>query len=345
MAPLPASAVLPTVAKYLLAAKGHPLDAARLAEAHGAPERVKDYFKRSVAAGSTDGTWGDALGDAHLGASAFFETLRTRSIFARMLSDNVLSRVPFRTRLGVVAAGATAWRVGEGAPAPLTKLALENQALTPIEVAAILVVTDELAADMSAAAQNVVTRELRAAVAAEVDRQFLDIVLDTTANDTPSLGSTAVAAYEDLRLLLASVTSPSDRLLFAAAPDVARMASTLSTSTGASAFPGATPTGGEICGVPFVVSDALASGELALFAGEGLVGALGNIELRSSDEITVEMLEEPTNNSATPAAAEQVSLWQTNSVGMLVNVTFGAERIREDAVARLTGITWGEGES
>jgi hypothetical protein len=49
----------------------------------------------------------------------------------------------------------------------------------------------------------------------------------------------------------------------------------------------------------------------------------------------------PSMDSDTPAPAQMVSLWQTNSTGLLANTWAAAQVLRADAAAVITGIAWG----
>ena len=107
-------------------------------------------------------------------------------------------------------------------------------------------------------------------------------------------------------------------------------------------------TGGNLFGYPAIVSD------YAVRDTEGSVVALinasqiwladeGGIDVRASDQASIEMDDAPTNASATtPVETTMVSMFQTNSVAFLAERTINWARARESAVQYLTGVTWGE---
>ncbi len=129
-----------------------------------APAPVQRILKAQVAAGTTlDPEWGGAAaGDYKNTVAAFVDSLRTASIYFRLLSDNGFVRVPLQRRVAITTATASGWIVGEGKPVPLSRLSLQNQLLQPHRAAALIVVTDELVGDVSAAGQALFVRELEA---------------------------------------------------------------------------------------------------------------------------------------------------------------------------------------
>jgi hypothetical protein len=90
--------------------------------------------------------------------------------------------------------------------------------------------------------------------------------------------------------------------------------------------------GGESLGAPVVVSKMVPSGIVALVDASAI--ALGELEaaIRISTHGSVEMLETPTQNLSTPRAASLVSLWATNSVGIIVEKSLNWSVQRTGAV-------------
>jgi hypothetical protein len=74
-----------------------------------APERAVRVLKEGIPPGSTyDSEWaGDAVGDYRASVNAFLESLRSRSVYFRLLSDRAFFQLPFRTRVGVMSQNAT----------------------------------------------------------------------------------------------------------------------------------------------------------------------------------------------------------------------------------------------
>jgi len=60
-----------------------------------------------------------------------------------------------------------------------------------------------------------------------------------------------------------------------------------------------------------------------------------------SREASLQMLDNPTNNSATGTATSMVSMFQTNSVAFRAERTLNWAKRRASAVAVLSGVNWG----
>ena len=109
--------------RHLAQARGKLSEAVALAEGSAAPSRVVAVLKAAQGAGAPTLGQPDAMGGELVPgydqlAGAFFDSLRGRSAFFRMLA-RALARVPMRTRLVLSTASASAWVVGAGQPVPL----------------------------------------------------------------------------------------------------------------------------------------------------------------------------------------------------------------------------------
>lgn len=323
------------LAKSLLAGAGELSGARVFAEQTKAPDRVQRILKEAVGSMTLADPESASLADMRLLTSTFVETLRNGSVFFRLL-DGGFRRAPSRTRIGIATAGATGWIVGEGAPVPLTRIALEHGAITQRMAAALLVTTDELARESSAAATNLIIGELRAAISSVVDETFIDEITTTA---TPSFASVGDPRSDTLTLLRAVDTGAMSRLFFIFGTEAAKHASVADLGHESTM----TPAGGEWFGLPALVSDAIPDSTIMLIDANAFIADSRAITLRASREALVEMSNEPTSETVTPtAASELVSLWQTNGVGLLAQAYFGYEQVRDNAVAEITGVDWVE---
>ncbi|WP_327205887.1 phage major capsid protein [Rhizobium beringeri] len=319
---------LPQVARYLLAARGDGVAAHALAANARAPSRVLNILSKAAVDGITTDGGGEALVDISVAQSAFFGSLRTRSVFFRML-DQGFRRVPLRTHLGIVSASATAWIVGEGDPKPLSRLTLSNPALVPQKAVALIVTTDEIARDTSAAGQSLISQELRAAVADTVDEAFFDTIM-AGASSNPSSGSDQLSMVADLRALLGAVnTTGGGSLFWAMSVDVGNRVALINDGKGAMS-----PTGGEFLNLPALVSGAIPAGTLRLVNASAIAANADSISLDVSGQVSIHMRDDP------DAEAALVSMFQSNGVALKAEVSFGVETTRADAVAEITDIAW-----
>lgn len=302
-------------------------------------QRDSDAAIRKAAVGAgvlSSSTWAEPLADSALGGAEFLESLAGRSAFFRILADNGFRRVPMRTRIGVVSSGPVGHTPAEGKPLPVSKMTLSKSALQPIRAAAAVVVSQEVAADQSAASHTLVDQELRNAVSDAVDVEFFNRIVDSGTTVISSAGPDSFVA--DVRGLLAGVaTGAGSRLYLIGASDVAKSASLLDDPRGEM-----TPLGGRLIGIPFIVSDAVPAGTLYLLDASRIAADALGIEVAVSTHAALEMLDAALVQDATTGTGTSlVSLWQTNSVGLLASTYIGVERLRADAVAGLDEISWG----
>ncbi|EGE56748.1 UNVERIFIED_ORG: hypothetical protein GGI63_003087 [Rhizobium esperanzae] len=333
MPELSASIDLPLVAKYLMASKGDGVLAHTLAANSRASQRVLNILSKAAVGGitSTDGV-GQALVDIGVAQSAFFGSLRTRSVFFRLL-DQGFKKVPLRTRLGIVSASASGWIVAESEPKPLSRLTLSNPALMPKKAAALIVMTDEVARDMSAAGQSLVTQELRSAVSDVVDESFFATIM-AGATSIPSSGTDSAAMAADLRSLLDQVnTAAGGSLCWAMSVDVGNRLSLVSDPRG-----GMSPLGGEFISLPALVSGVIPSGTLRLINAAAIAANADGISIDVSGQVDLQMADDVLEEGG----ADMVSMFQSNCTALKAEVSFAAEKTRDDAVAEVTDIAWGD---
>ncbi|CAN7399349.1 phage major capsid protein [Bosea sp. LjRoot237] len=331
---------LSTIAKMIALSGGNLVQASYVAESTRAPESVQVVLRAAVDAGTTsDPAFAAALVDSGI-VGAFVEALRSKSIFARMLIDGGLVRMPLRTSAAVVAADASGYVVGERMPVPVSALALSGPHLAQHKAAGLIVISSELVRSISPAARALLDNSLRAAVGSALDAKFIDLITDGITSLAAS-GATAAAALVDLRALLDLVNHNAGGALYWLMPaNVANAGSTLAAASGHLMFPGLSPTGGELLGVPVLVSDAVLDGHIMLVDASGIGGEIETVSVSVSQEATIQMDSAP--NSPPNAGAVMTSLWQTNRSALLATAHFGAERFRSNAVAVLDGISWGD---
>jgi hypothetical protein len=237
-------------------------------------------LKTAVQPGSTTG-WGEGLvGDYKIATDGFFESLRSSSAFFALLAEG-FSRVPLRQRLALSTISATAYLHSEGQVKPITEISTENSGgVTPVEAVAIIVVSNELLKLTSAAAQSMLSRELRGAVGDVVDAELVRIVAAAASGATSaSSGTTLAACLADLKRMLGDVDIDSrSRLAWLGTASIAKSLA-LGLGEDTTQFPGMTPTGGTLL----------------------VAGKLGRIIKLSSSSVW------PTNMTVLPSSQRQAS--------------------------------------
>jgi hypothetical protein len=293
--------------------------------------------RAAVAAGTTtDATWAAPLADFNVLANAFLESLRSFGAFDGMLP--FMRRVPFRSRIGVSTVGITGTTVPQGHVKPISSLTVSGDTLDDFKAIAILVITAELARFSEPAAGDLFAVELSNAVAVETDETFVG-VLTTGATSIGSSGSTAEHVRNDLRALLAAVTtSARSRLFLLTTPAIAKVLSVLHTSTGDAAFPGITYRGGDLAGITVIASDGVPSATMVLVDAAQIVAASDTIQLDAASHASVQFETAP--DSPPTASTNLQSLWQQNMLGLKASRYFAVNRLATTGVAVLTGASY-----
>jgi hypothetical protein len=139
---------------------------------------VVGAIKANVTAGTTiTGNWAAFLVGSETDVFAdFAEWLRPMTILGRFGTGGIpsLRNVPFRVPLLSQTAGATGYWVGEAKAKPLTSITGARTTLTPLKVANICVLTDEVIRDSSPKAEVFIRDELGRALMERIDTDFID---------------------------------------------------------------------------------------------------------------------------------------------------------------------------
>ncbi|EOX9008961.1 phage major capsid protein [Pseudomonas aeruginosa] len=318
--------------------------------------------KAAVAAATTsDATWaGPLVGDETSVFADFVEYLRPQTILGRFGTNGIpsLRRVPFRVPLIGQTSGGDGYWVGEGQAKPLTKFDFERKTLEPLKVANIAVATMEVIRDSSPAADGIIRDQLAAALRERLDIDFIDPAKAAVAGVSPasilngvagipSSGNTADDVRADIRALfnafIAANNAPTSGVWLMPATTALAL-SLMQNPLGQAEFPGISMTGGELFGLPVIVSEYIptssAGAVVALVnASDIYLGDEGGVDLSMSTEASLQMDNAPDN--PTTASTVLVSLWQRNLVGFRAERAINWARRRASAVAYLTGVNWG----
>jgi HK97 family phage major capsid protein len=312
--------------------------------------------KANVVAGSAvSGTWASDLVLTEGGAFAdFAEYLRPETVLGKLN----LRRVPFDTALGISTAAGNGYWVGEGKPKPLTSFNFDKTTLAPLKCANIVVLTEELLRRESYSAETLVRDEMRNALVQLIDTDFLDPSNSGTSgvkpasitNGAPHGAASGTGDADDVRADLRSLINEfiaanqqgSSITLIMRATD-ALAAGMMVNALGQPEFPNISMGGGSLFpGLNVVTSQVVPSGDvIALQESEIYLGDDGGFMVDVSREASLQMLDNPTNDTVTPTATSLVSLWQTNSVGFRCERILNWAKRRTTAVTYLSGVAWG----
>lgn len=301
-----------------------------------APE-VPLAMKAAINAGdSTTAGWASELAYAQNIASEFIEFLRPKTLIGRISGWR---NVPFNVRVASQTSGSTGYWVGQGKPIPMSQLATSSVSLGIAKVAGMVSIDKELARLSTPSAELMVRNDLTKECQKVLDLSLIDpnqggqtniqpasltygvtpvtptgVTYATFVADVKSLFSTAIAANMDI-----------SQAVFVMPPALALSMSLMVTSLGNKQFPGLTINGGELMGLPvFVTNQADIAGSpqfndiiVLIFPGEVFLADDGAAAVEASDQVAIQMLDNPTNQStATSTPTTMVSMFQTESIAV-----------------------------
>lgn len=314
--------------------------------------------KATVPAGTTtDSTWASPLVYAETWQGDFVEYNRPRTL----IGQANFRRVPFNVRIGGQTSGGTAGWVGQGKSKPVTKFDYIAYTTAFTKIAALSIVTKELLRLSDPSAEALVRDGLSDAVVARADSDLFDPDIAGVAGVNPAgllngvspVTGPASSDPDDIRCALLRLWAPWDitfmgeRPAYYTTPGAARFLSSMRDAFGNPAFPGMTPTGGTLDGIPVRTSQYLANnggsgGAPFILVDEAEIWLAddGSVTLDFSDHATIEMSDTPVGSSSpevTTHGTPFVNMFQTNSRAFL------AERAIWWAPRRSGAVQWIDG--
>jgi hypothetical protein len=253
--------------------------------------------KAAVAAGNTtDSAWAKPLVTSRL-TDGYLALVRQASVLGQM----PVTPGPFATPLPYQTGAASLKWVGEGAPKPVTKLALSSFTLLPTKGAGIIVLSKELMRFSMPGADAFVQTSLVNDLTAFVDTTLLSAAAATPESPAGILNGVTVSA--DIAATVAAFAASRPRAL---APTWIVSAANLSKLT--------LDINGKLKNYP-VVTSPNAGANLILVDAPALVVADDGVVLDTSDQASLQMDDAPTPATAATVA---ISLWAMNLVGLRV---------------------------
>jgi Phage capsid family len=276
-------------------------------------------------------------------SNGFISSLVNAGAFDGMLGS--MTPLPLRlATVGAITTSVTAYQIFESTVKRVGQLAFSNQNFDPLKVVSMLVLSKELVYAAPAGTLQLIERELRKAVAKATDEVFLSTI-GSGVSPITSAGSTGESLRADISNMLSQLTLGSDSRLFLVtnSTNCKRMAM-LSDQHGVSAFPDLTPMGGEIQGIPVLLSDAVGVGLLYLIDASSIGANGGEMVFTEADQVSIHLDDAPT--SPPTASSTYVSLWQMNLLALRVERQLIIERLRSNSVAAVSNSSnWGSGNS
>lgn len=345
----------------------HAIDARQIADSMGSrlDPRVPKILKTAVTSGSVGGTttagnWGmELVGDETGVVADFIEFLRPQTILGKFGMGGVpsLRRVPFRVPLVGMTDGGDGYWVGEGLAKPLTSFAFSRTTLEPLKVAAICVVTEELLADSSPAADGLLRDALAKALIERTDIDFIDPDKAVSAGVSPAsitngvsqTGATGTGDADDVRADVRAVmagfiaaNNPPTSGVWIMSATTALGLSLMRNALGQVEFPGVSMNGGTFVGLPVIASEYVPTSSTGHFvvlanAQDIYYADDGDVRIDTSQHASIEMSDDPENESGTV-----VNMFQTNRVAFRAERRLDWMKRRATAVQVLKNVNWGE---
>jgi HK97 family phage major capsid protein len=284
--------------------------------------------KGAVAPGATTDTGASAV--LQNLAQAFLQSLGLFSAFDTILNAGGFMRVPLRTRVSVVTLAGNAYMVSEGDAKPISRMSLAANEIQYWKGVDIVVLTDELVRSMGAGAADLIANELRRAVGRTTDDVFVNLLIESTgAASAASAGTTAANFLTDLGNALENISyGATSRLYLLVPPALNRRLLTMRDSGGWVLANGVVGTG-----IRVVCSDSLTDTAILLDATQ-VAAASGDITVDQSRHTSLMLDDNPTSG-----AGQLTSLFQNNLVAARAERYFGAEVLRDDCLALITGVS------
>lgn len=302
--------------------------------------------KSAVAAGvTTDSTWAGPLVVTQP-INEFLEMLRPRTLIGRIPG---FRQVPFNISMPSQTTGGTYGWVGQNKPKPVTKADYATVTVGFAKAAGIIVISEELARLSTPSAEGLVREEMIAGMGQFLDTQLVDPSIAAVTGVNPaaitngaatvaSSGVTGAAAKADLAARVAvfvAANIPVSESVWLMNESNAFGIGLSVNSLGQPLFPGFNGTdGGNLLGVPVVVSNNVGARVILVHAPSILVADEGGVRIDVSREATIQMDTAPTDT--VDATTVYQSLWQRNLIGLKAERFISWTRARSAAVTYIT---------
>jgi HK97 family phage major capsid protein/HK97 family phage prohead protease len=313
---------------------------------------IKGFVEKTAvpAANTLSATWaGNLINEGGAAFADFVEYLRPRTLYGQISPR--FRRLPFDAPVMVQGTGANASWVKEGMAKPVTSWTYTRTKMSPLKVATIAAATKESLMRSSVSLDSLIRDELARSIGAAIDTTMISADA-AVADESPAgllngvsatvlTGGSVAGIRCDISAMLQAMVS--NNLTIAGAfwvmPETVAIALSLATNeVGAPAFPGITPTGGTLAGLPVFTSQYVpvetAGPVVALIKGDEIfLGDEGGVQVKISDQASIQLLDNPTQNSiGSTAATTSVSMFQTNSVAFLVERFLNFQKRRTAAI-------------
>jgi HK97 family phage major capsid protein/HK97 family phage prohead protease len=303
--------------------------------------------------GSGSGEWGAELVQADTTYTGdFIEYLKSKTVYDALPLREVPANIMIKGQDGT----ATGYWVGESKAIPAGKADFSDVSLTPLKVAALAVVSNELLRDSTPSAEKLVRDSLVDASTQRIDTTFLSTsaavagvspagLLNGVSGQSSS-GNDGDGVAEDIKTLydIFITALNASGLQLVMNPALAKAIQLMRNTLGIFEFPGITQDGGTLLGDPVKTGDNVNSAHMILLKPSDIfkIGDTG-VEVSISREAMIEMDDAPAMDSQTPTTASGavVSMFQTESTAIKVVRSINFAKRRSGAVQYISDAAYG----
>jgi Phage capsid family len=312
------------------------------------------HLKSAVQPGGTgSGNWAAQWAQVTTWGASFLELVRPLTVIGRMTG---FRRPPFNVRFPRQTGGVEVAWTAEGGPTPASSMSFELVTHKQYKAGAIVAISEELARnEADPAAEGLIRRDLTDQIVQFLDESFLDPTLAGADNVSPasitygatainSTGNTAAQVEADFLSLFAAVTTNLRNPYLVMRSSTAKALVALRTTSGDRLFPDLGVVGGQIWGVPVLISDAIpldglspSGGRVVLIDANQINLTEGGIEFDSSSQTSLRLTDQ---QSISPELSTDivVSLFQQNNLALRVIRYANWSRAQDSAVAYIDGV-------
>lgn len=320
--------------------------------------KLVEVIRANVAGGGTgSGEWGAELADSdtkYMGD--FIEYLWQKTLYDQLPLRQVPARVHIKGQDGV----GTGYWVGESKAIPASAHDFSDVEMTPLKVAGLSVVSNELLADSTPAAEMLIRDSLIGALAQRTDATFVSTAAAVSGVSPAGLlaGVTAIGSsgpdveglYEDINNLYAPFIAAYNTggLVFAMSKSLAKTIQLMRSALGQKQFPDITTEGGVLEGDQVFTSDNINANWLMLMKPSDIyrIGDMG-VEVSMSRDATIEQETGPTGATDTPVdqTAPRTNMFQSDSTAIKVVRRTNYAKRRSHAVQYVSDADYSQGTS
>lgn len=319
------------------------------------PQLVQWIKADVTGGGSGSGEWGAELVSADNRFTGDFITyLYSQTVFDSLPLRSVPAHVTIKGQDGV----ATANWVGESKPIPASAQDYSSVSLTPLKVAALSVVSNELLRDSSPSAEMLVRDALVEASAQKIDTHFFSTTAASNGVSPAGIlngvtvGATGGATEAELIGDIVGLTRPFitakyrlANLVWVTNPLVAMQISLMRNALGQNAFPSMSAEGGTLEGRRVYQGHNVGTGDLILMSPMDIwkIGN-GGVTVEVSREASIEQDDTPTGASDSPTgvSTKVVSMFQSESTAFKVVRSINWQKRRTGAVQYIGNASYGD---